>query len=531
MKELRTHKDWMIAIATALILGALLAAVDGKGSFLSGWLAYGLLSGLGLVTILGLRKLLGADARAWRAALSAFFLRLLAGVLLTLLLPVAGYQDNPATQAGYVFKDAYVRDRQAYQLGEYGGSLAAAFTNKASGDQYGGLLALSALIYRYLSPGVHRPMLILILTAIAAASGVLFLWKAARDWFGEQTANIAAWIFAVYPMSVLLGSSQMREPFVIAAIAMAFYAVVEMRREKWTWLIWLGLAGILLFLFQPPVGLAAFVVLFVAWFLDSEQKTTWKRAFLFAGILILGIFLVFTVWASLPALQKAGPGNIFFTWLQKNFNLQSYLTWKSSQVVKQMFHNAKNWKVAIILAYGAVRPVLPAAIVDPNGAWIWRLINVLTSTGWYLLAPLLIYGFINAFRAPVQERRAQLIWLSLVVAGWVMIAAIAGGADQTDNPRYRTIFLAWQALLGAWAWNRARIHRDSWLPRWFAVEAACVLLFTEWYLSRYYPVFPQLNIWIVVVLCLVASALILLGGWLFDRNKGVESRASPIVRL
>jgi hypothetical protein len=305
---------------------------------------------------------------------------------------------------------------------------------------------------------------------------------------------------------------------------MAFYGVVEMRRQKWSWLIWLGLAGVVLFLFQPPLGLATFVILFGAWVLDPERKTTWKRALLFTGILLLGIFLVFTVWASLPALHNAGPGNIFFTWLQKNFNLQSYLTWKSSQVVKQMFRHAKDWRAVIILAYGAVRPVLPAAIVDPNGAWIWRLINVLTSTGWYLLAPLLIYGFFNAFRAPAQERRAQLIWLSLVVAGWIMIAAIAGGADQTDNPRYRTIFLAWQAVLAAWAWNRARLSRDVWLPRWFAVEAACVLLFTEWYLSRYYPVFPQLSIWTMVILCVAASTAILVGGWVFDRYKMAGSR-------
>ena len=95
--------------------------------------------------------------------LTAFVVRLAAGVTLQLVLPVAGY-DEEVQKAGYVFFDAYQRDGQAWELASSGQSLTTAFRGEGFiSDQYGGLLALSAATYRLLSPDLHRPALILIL--------------------------------------------------------------------------------------------------------------------------------------------------------------------------------------------------------------------------------------------------------------------------------------------------------------------------------------------------------------------------------
>ncbi len=50
------------------------------------------------------------------------------------------------------------------------------FSKKYATDQYGGYLGLSVFVYRVLSGGDYRPHLMLILSALAAAMGVPFLW-------------------------------------------------------------------------------------------------------------------------------------------------------------------------------------------------------------------------------------------------------------------------------------------------------------------------------------------------------------------
>jgi hypothetical protein len=122
-------------------------------------------------------------------------------------------------------------------------------------------------------------------------------------------------------------------------------------------------------------------------------------------------------------------------------------------------------------------------------------------------------------RLKQDPRRWQLLWLSLVSWAWIAISAWNAGGDQWDNPRYRTILLAWLVVLAGWAWSWARQRKDTWLGRWLAVEAVFVLIFTEWYLGRYYPGFPHLDIQVMIVATLIITALILGGGWAWDHYK------------
>jgi hypothetical protein len=239
----------------------------------------------------------------------------------------------------------------------------------------------------------------------------------------------------------------------------------------------------------------------------------------FAGLLILALVIVVYFWTNLPSLQGAGPGNVFLTWLQNNFNYQSHLLERASGVIQKMLQDtAGQYKLAIVLGYGLAQPVLPAAIVEPS-AWIWKSIGIFRALGWYLLAPLLGYALIASFRAKENDRRAQLITLSLAIWAWILIAAAAGGGDQWDNGRYRIYFIALEAVLAAWAWTWARARKDAWLARILLVEAAFVSAFTLWYLGRYVAPAIHLEIWTTIALALVLGTLVLAGSWLWQRRR------------
>jgi hypothetical protein len=321
----------------------------------------------------------------------------------------------------------------------------------------------------------------------------------------------------------------MREPVVLAAIAVAFYGFTQIHRGGKSWLAWLGVAGVILALFHAPTALVTFVVLFGLWFLEPARRRSWKLLALFSGILVVGVIIVLVLWSRLPSLQGAHPLNIIFAWLQSNSTFQSGELERASGIVQNLFRTVgERWKWLVILVYGVAQPVLPAVVGDPGAAGIMRIIGFFRAAGWYALAPFLVYGLIAAFRTPARERRAQLIWLGGFIWVWTMISAYNAGGDQWDNPRYRAIFLVWQAVMAAWAWDWARTRRDAWLWRWLAVETIFVLSFTEWYVTRYTLKFAHTDIKVMIVMNLVAAGIILGAGWFKDKKRSskVESRDS-----
>jgi hypothetical protein len=161
----------------------------------------------------------------------AFLLRLAAGIGLSTALPHWGY-PKAEQQAGYLFKDAYNRDYQAWSLAQSSQPLWASFREEFVTDQYGGVLALSALVYRYISPDAHRPFLILILGAFVFALGVPFLVQAARLRWSARIAVLAGWIYVLYPDAIFFASAQMREPFLIGLAAVAFWGVLAWNRRR-----------------------------------------------------------------------------------------------------------------------------------------------------------------------------------------------------------------------------------------------------------------------------------------------------------
>ena len=529
MKKNRFKKEfWMISIAV-LIVAAVLAFMDKSGHLLQSWIAYTILLGIGAVSIYGVWKAVKASQKVTTVALTSFFLRLGIGVALTLLLPIFGYQNNEEHQAGYVYTDAYIRDNQAWSLAVSGDPLTQAFSGQFTGDQYGGMLALSAFIYRFLSPDAHRPFLILILGATLSALGALCLWKTLRSWFGDQTALLAVWLFTVYPESVLLGSSQMREAIVIPMTAISFYGLSEIQaRNKLGW-FWIILSLIFLVPIQPLVSFISIAVLLGIWLFDPitlqalKQRQTILTIVLLVSLLLVAMLVASSILAKLPSLQGSGPLRVYLTWFQNNFTFQSYILERSSGIFQSVLESVgEQWRWLIILVYGIAQPVLPAIVGDPSAAWIMRIIGFLRAAGWYALALFLVYGALGVFRSRTETRRYQLIWISIINWAWIMVAALNAGADQWDNPRYRAILLLWQVILVAWAWEWARSRRDSWLWRWLAVEVVFVGLFTEWYLGRYYPGFIHLDIKLMTLIILLICGMILVGGVIWDHKHNIK---------
>ncbi len=513
-----------ILLLVAIVVAILLALIDQTGQVLRGWLAYFILLGLGALGIYGVARAVGSGRHVVSAAVAAFILRLGVGVALALLLPVFGYQTSPEHQAGYIYTDAFFRDNQAWNLASSGESLTDAFSGQYTTDQYGGLLAFSAVIYRVLSLDAHRPILILIVNATLSAIGVLCLWGATRKWFGDKTALLAAWMFAVYPESVLLGSSQMREAIVIPMIAVAFYGLTEIQSHHKTGWLWILLSLIFMIPIQPLVSVISYAILLGVWFLDPATLGSPRRShtifviIISIAILLVALVVVSSVLANLPSVQGKGILGAYLAWFANNFAYQSLVLETSSGIFHSLLTSiGDQWRWLAVLIYGIAQPVLPAVVGDPTAAWITRLIGFFRAAGWYALVLFLIYGTLAVIRSRAEARRYQLLWISVVNWAWIMVAAMNAGADQWDNPRYRAILVTWQVILAAWAWQWARLKRDAWLWRWLAVEAVFVGFFTEWYVGRYYPGIFHLDIQWMSLVTLAVCGSILLGGVIWDR--------------
>ena len=74
------------------------------------------------------------------------------------------------------------------------------------------------------------------------------------------------------------------------------------------------------------------------------------------------------------------------------------------------------------------------------------------------------------------------------------------------------------AVVSGWALAFAKHTHDRWLKRTFLIEGIFVLFFTQWYLSRYYHLFPRLGLWEKVGAIIILSLGVFVGGWLWDRK-------------
>jgi hypothetical protein len=508
-------RDLRWLLPAGLGIGALLA-LTGPGTWWIGWLAFSTVLVLGLLALLAAWRWAGAGRTLAWIVVTALILRLGLAVGLYLLLPAAGYPTE-TQRAGYVFYDAFRRDAQAWQLASSNLSLWKAFDGKAFvTDQYGGMLFLSAATYRLLSPDAQRPLLIAILAALVSVLAIPFLWKAASHRWGGGIALSSAWILALYPEALLQSSSQMREPFLITFSALALWGFVDWQarqeRRAWWWVAG-GLAGMLLF--SPGIAIVTLVILGGWFWFGQERRLPWWAYLVAIGVFLAGVLVLTWSWGGAVSISKFSPVEVISTWARQVAKWNLYVTRQSSGMIQFVFQIIPaSLRLPFVGLYGILQPVLPAAVFDFTVP-LWRVLGLLRAVGWYVFLPLLMAGWVAAWRAEDRQDCRIWLWLSSLVWVWVLIASVRGGGDQWDNPRYRVILLVWQALLAGYAWQYFRSHADRWLGRIIAMEIAALVIFSNWYATRYYHVGLPMGISTAILLTATFVILIPLADWMW----------------
>jgi hypothetical protein len=408
-----------------------------------------------------------------------------------------------------------------------------AFSKEFVSDQYGGLLAFAAFLYRYLSPNSHNPVILIFFSALVAALGIPFLWKATNQVCGAKVAFAATWIFALYPESILLGSSAMREPYLLTFSAMALYGFVYGVRElaptitaskladsKVVPRIWLGIGLLGMLLVSPAVALVTLVI-FAGWmfFANEQRNLSWKAILIFAVVFLAGLFFLSASLNRSGQFDAASPFGVVNDWLRLTVKWDAYQLERDSGWIQKLFDEMPQWmRLPFVAVYGILQPVLPAALIAPTVP-IWKVIYILRSLGWYMLFPTLIMSFGVAAGQRFEKNRNILLWLSLLTWTWILLAALRGGGDSWDNPRYRTILFVWQSIQAGLVWVWWRETRSVWFVRVVLCEVVFLLVFTQWYASRYFHWGGQLPFAVMVALIVGIWGLIIGAGWWQDRKR------------
>jgi hypothetical protein len=515
---MRTHKILYSKILPGLVFGLALslglAWISNGQASLVGWpgCCAAILAAAGLFW-LGYRPIYQEAPPGWLLwlAVGAVLLRLAAGVFWTYALPQWGY-PNETQQAGYIMFDAYLRDGQAWQLSQSGVSLLEAFRGYTAHDQYGGILFLSALVYRLLGTGQHMPLLVVVFTSTFSGVGVLWLWGFARKLYGSPVDRWAALGLALYPEAVLLGSTQMREAFTVTfGVGLAYLLHRYYYGRKTEDLLLLGILAAVTaafswtYLVLVGVILLLLLISFIAGKVSLTSLTRKQLALLGLG----GIVLV------------AG-GSYLWSLLSRMSDFQGYLTEAYSGVVQAVFSRLPAFlHTPFLVTYGMTRPLLSAAVLGKGSRLLWRGIGIWRALGWTVVFVLLLYATLFVLR-----KRKWLSTTTLLLAGnWVMIsiASFRAGGDLWDNPRYRVGFAAFQILLCAWALVKQKEEKDPWLRRVLVSGGIILIWIVLWYLPRSFPVsWRSGGILDSIALGLFTSVVYLLVDWLLLTPPGEE---------
>jgi len=518
--------DLLWIVPLALVLGAGLSSLQ-PGNWLIGFASFSFLFLLSFSLFIVLFKWANAGKTLAYIIAITFALRFLVGVSLYVFLPIYGHTDVD-DRAGFVFTDAHRRDDEAWKLASSDRFIGEAFSKNFAYDQYGGLLAFSALVYRYLSPDAHRPLMLLLLSAIVAALGIPFLWRAVNQVFGEKVAWASAWIFALYPESILLGASIMREPYLLTFSAMALYGFVfgvgelapvndasKLADSKTASRIWLALGLLGMLLVSPAVAIAHLII-FAGWiFFANEQRTiSWKAVLVFAAIFFVGLFFLSASLNRSGEFDASSPLSVVNDWLRLAVKWNAYGIERDSGWVQKLFDEMPQWMhLPFVAVYGILQPVLPAALVYPTVPLL-KAIYILRALGWYAILPALILSFGAGTGFGLGKKRNVILWLALLTWTWILLAALRGGGDMWDNPRYRTILFVWQAILAGVVWVWWREMRPAWFVRVVACEVAFLVVFIQWYVNRYLYLGVRLDFPVMVALIVgLWVAIISMGLW------------------
>jgi hypothetical protein len=431
----------------------------------------------------------------------SLFLRLGLGLLTTENLINWGYDQEPY-QSGYLFKDAYSRDNQAWDLAISDQPILAAFSNDFFADQYGGLLALSSLIYRFFTPDAHFQMNIIFLVTMINVIGILFLALGLKEKNKEivlsTSSKIIILIFSLYPDAILFSASQMREPILLGISACLFWIIHKQEIKIWDRYVLFSLFSIFILLISLKIGV--FIIFsFLIWMLFQPYRKQIK--FLNTKIIILPVvvIVIIALFFSYNWILEAGKWDALL--LERNSGFVQYIV----SII------GTRYRLLFASIYGLFQPVLPAALIEPSKLF-WKILNSLRALGWYLLLPILVYGIIYFFRENEKIKKFEYLIIWSFSVFWIMLSSIRAGGDMWDNPRYRLGFLIFITYVIGVAFYQGWKTKDHWLARFFIAELVFVLFFLQWYISRYTGLFENLPFFQMVLVLSIIFGLILITG-------------------
>jgi hypothetical protein len=520
----RLGKDLLI-IALGCLIAIFLALVSSDFKSLTGWGSFIALCLLGAgILWVGWQSLQDESVPSWvgNLLIGAAVLRLAVGVFWYVALPQWGY-GSPVEKGGYIMADAQSRDLAAWELSQSDASLWTAFRDYRGVDQYGGLLFLSAFVYRYLGGDLHQPLMMVVLTSAFSALLVPFAWAFTSYAWGEKAAGISAWSLALYPEAVLLGSSQMREAFTITLAAMAFYGLLRYWRVRgWGSLAWILGAWLLSLPLSPLFGFLLLLTLGLVTLTLNEWRLfkNWRVWVVLGLIILLVIVGGWFLGSRVLSGNVPDPVTLLSEWLKYTSRWQAYLSEHSSGWIQKLFRSTPTWmNTYILLGYGVARPFLPAAILA-SGNWLWRGVAVWRAIGWTLLLPFLFYALIRSLGC--LRKRFLAAGMSLATWGVILVASFRGGGDQWDNPRYRASFAVLQVALAAWVIVEHQRESDPWLRRIVIGIGWIIVWFLPWYVGRYTSLdWPVQDVFKTLGLGLASAVLFALWDWAKLRDEGL----------
>ncbi len=442
--------------------------------------------------------------------IAAFLIRFALGALWVWALPEYGY-DNPVNNAGYVMEDAFNRDQASWALAQADEPLLSAFRDFSHTDQYGGLLFISAGIYRYLGGMIHQPLMLVAIFGAVSALAVMFVWLIADKIWGRKIANLAAWFMVLYPEVCLLGSSQMREALIPTLVLVVIYLTLLIR-EKFSWakIITLGLTILIGGLISLPFGGIALGLSLVLFVFPYYQKWIKGRSRWVAGV-ITGFVFFGSMAAAWLYVTK-----VYGVWYQQYLSLygSGMLTYVLEQIPEYL-HSS------IITIYGIFRPLLPAALTN-QGNPIWQGIAIWRSLGWTILLFLLLLSTIKM----IQEKKLIHLAGIFTIINWVWIifSSYRSGGDMWDNPRYRVYLSGIQVLLAAWFAAGLKGKKNPWVRRGGIAVLLTVIMFMLWYINRklYDFGWAFMELWVHTLITLSLTGLYIVGD--LANSKYVRSR-------
>jgi len=516
-------KKAIIGVLSIFGVSLILSILDPRGEPFSGFFAYLLVASVcGILFWLAWRSICKLDPPKWLfwAAVVALGLRLIIGIGLFLGLPEFGYPDSIPHQAGYIFQDAHSRDTDAWNLARSEEPLTSAWQDSELNDQYGGLLFISAAIYRGLSPEIRRPMLVLLLSATIGSLVVFFTWSFAHQRLGIKAAAFASWVVALYPEAILLGASQMREPFLITGLSLSLTGYVRWRASDRRSGIYFILAGLALaLLVSPPYMFILLAVLFGAWIWEGRGEGE-RKALIITSVVTLGIIaavLTLRAWYRIEGRPDGNAIELVMWWLTGGADYQLQVLQGESGWVVKIFGMVPEWvQMPLATFYGLLQPFLPAAVMDSTSLPLIRAIVSLRGLGWFLLLPFLICAPFIAIRQSgwrsLPTYLAALVWVTVIFVSY------RDAGRLWDNPRWRAVFICAQAALAGWTWITFQRNKNPWLMRVGVVVGFATLAFLFWEAGRYYHL-PRLNLWETLGLIAGFSTLYFGASYIRDRQK------------